>query len=103
MSITMRIIQQFDAPNESAFMELEKKFAELERTRKDFPKGKRMQPISAADPCNTLIWQCEFPTIEAAHATLGFFNGDADHEKLLVKQLPFFRQVRVEFLNNLDF
>ena len=103
MSVTMRIIQQFDAPNENAFMELEKKFAELERSRKDFPKGTRLQPISAAEPCNTLIWQCEFPSIEAAHATLAFFNGDASHEQLLAKQLPFFRQVRVEFLKNLDF
>jgi hypothetical protein len=103
MSVTMRIIQQFDAPNENAFMELERKFAELEKSRKDFPKGTRLQPISAAEPCNTLIWQCEFPTIEAAHATLAFFNGDAAHEKLLAKQLPFFRQVRIEFLKHLDF
>jgi hypothetical protein len=102
MSITMRIIQQFDAANEAAFMELEMAFAELERTRRDFPIGKRMQPIASAEPCNTLIWQCEFPTIEAAHATLAFFNGDPDHEALLVKQLPFFRQVRVEFLKNLE-
>jgi hypothetical protein len=103
MSVTMRIIQQFEAPNENAFMELEKKFAELEKSRKDFPKGTRLQPISAAEPCNTLIWQCEFPTIEAAHATLAFFNGNAAHEKLLAKQLPFFRQVRIEFLKNLNF
>jgi hypothetical protein len=103
MSVTMRIVQQFDAPNEAAFMDLEAAFANLERTRPDFPKGKRMQPIAATEPCNTLIWQCEFPTIEAAYATLAFFNGDPDHEKLLAKQLPFFRQVRVEFLKNLDF
>jgi hypothetical protein len=103
MSVTMRIIQQFDASNEDAFMELEKKFAGLEQSRKDFPKGTRLQPIAAAEPCNTLIWQCEFPTIEAANATLAFFNGDASHEKLLAKQLPFFRQVRIEFLKNLEF
>jgi hypothetical protein len=103
MSVTMRILQQFDATNESAFMELEKEFAELERSRKDFPKGRRFQPIASAEPCNTLIWQCEFPSIEAANATLAFFNGDASHEKLLEKQLPFFRQVKIEFLKNLDF
>jgi hypothetical protein len=103
MSVTMRIIQQFDATNENAFMELERQFAELEKTRRDFPKGTRMQPIAAAEPCNTLIWQCEFPTIAAANDTLAFFNGDAAHEKLLEKQLPYFRQVRIEFLKNLDF
>jgi hypothetical protein len=103
MSVTMRIIQQFDAANESAFMALEKKFAELERARRDYPKGTRFQPISSTEPCNTLIWQCEFPTIEAAHAALAFFNGDAAHEKLLEQQQPYFRQVRIEFLKHLDF
>lgn len=103
MSITMRIVQQFDPSHEREFMELEKRFAELEKTRRDFPKGRRMQPISGTEPCNTLIWQCEFPTLEAAHETLAFFEGDASHEDLLVKQLPFFRQVKIEFYKNLDF
>ncbi len=102
MSITMRIMQQFDATKENEFMELEKKFAELERSRPDFPKGTRLQPISASEPCNTLIWQCEFPTIQRAYEVLDFFSGDASHEKLLKGQLPFFKQVRIEFYKNLD-
>jgi hypothetical protein len=99
----MRIIQQFDATKEKEFMELEKKFAELEVSRKDYPKGKRLQPVSASEPCNSLIWQCEFPDIESAYKTLDFFSGDASHEKLLVQQLPFFKQVKIEFYKNLDF
>lgn len=102
MSITMRIMQQFDATKEGEFMMLERKFAELERNRSDFPKGKRLQPISASEPCNTLIWQCEFPTIQDAYQVLEFFNGDASHEELLKVQLPFFRQVKIEFYKNLD-
>jgi len=103
MSITMRIMQQFDATKENAFMELEKKFAELERKRKDFPKGKRLQPISAAEPCNTLIWECVFPNMESAYRVLDFFSGDKDHEALLEKQLPFFRSVKIEFYKNLEY
>ncbi|HTY58744.1 MAG TPA: hypothetical protein VMF59_07990 [Bacteroidota bacterium] len=103
MSVTMRIMQQFDPVHETEFMELEKKFAELEKRRKDFPNGKRLQPISAAEPCNTLIWQCEFPDIESANKTLAFFSGDKEHEKLLAKQILYFRQVKVEFYNNLEF
>jgi hypothetical protein len=99
----MRIMQQFDATKENEFMELEKKFAELERNRPDFPKGKRLQPISGGEPCNTLIWQCEFSNIEAAYKTLDFFNGDKDHEALFEKQLPFFKSVKIEFYKNLDF
>lgn len=99
----MRIMQQFDATKEKEFMELEKKFAELETARSDYPKGKRMQPISANEPCNTLIWQCEYPDIESAYKTLDFFSGDPSHEKLLSQQLPFFKQVKIEFYKNLDF
>jgi hypothetical protein len=103
MSITMRIMQQFDPAHEEQFMDLEKKFAELERKRPDYPKGSRMQPISASEPGNTLIWQCEFPDIESAYTVLDFFSGDEAHEALLKKQLPYFRQVKIEFYKNLDF
>lgn len=103
MSITMRLMQQFDPSHEREFMELEKKFAQLEAARPDYPKGKRMKPISADQPCNTLVWQCEFPNLDAAHAALSFFEGDAAHEALFVKQVPFFKQVKIEFYENLDF
>ena len=46
MGVVMRIIQQFDPAREDQFMELESKFEELEKKRPDFPKGRRMQPVS---------------------------------------------------------
>jgi len=103
MSIVMRIIQQFDPAREHEFMALEKKFAELEKNRPDFPKGKRMQPVSAAEPVNSLIWQCEFPNIETAFMTLNFFNGDEGHETLFKQQVEFMNKVRIEFYKTLDF
>lgn len=103
MSVIMRIMQQFDAAKENEFMELEKKFAQLEAARPDFPKGQRLQPISASEPCNTLIWQREYPDMNTAMATLDFFSGDESHEELLEKQQPLFKQVRIEFYKTLDF
>ncbi len=102
MSVTMRIVQRFDACHEREFMALEKEFAKLEAERPDYPKGKRLQPISGREPCNTLIWEAEFPDVEAARKALEFFEGDAAHEALLAKQLPYFRDVRVEFYSNLE-
>ena len=99
----MRIIQQFDAAKEKEFMDLEKKFAELEMNREDYPKGKRLQPISATEPCNSLIWEHEFSDIQTAYKTLDFFSGDASHEELLAQQLPFFKQAKVEFYKKLTF
>jgi hypothetical protein len=103
MGIIMRISQQFDPGQEQQFMDLEKKFDELEKSRSDFPKGKRMQPVAASEPNNTLIWQYEFEDIQSAYKTLDFFNGDQVHEKLFRKQVVFMKQVRVEFFKVLDF
>ena len=50
MGVTMRIIQRFDPRYEREFMELEREFARLEGERPDYPKGRRMQPISACEP-----------------------------------------------------
>ena len=77
MSITMRVIQRFDFKHEEDFMALERKFAELEAARTDFPKGRRMQPIAGAEWRNTLIWECEFPDLDSAQKALDFFAGDA--------------------------
>jgi hypothetical protein len=103
MSITMRILQRFDVRREKDFMELEKKFADLEAARPDYPKGRRLQPLAAAEPCNTLVWECEFPDLESAKQVLDFFTGDAAHEALLEKQIQFFEKVRIEFYRNLEF
>lgn len=103
MGTIMRIIQQFDPSHEHEFMTLEKKFDELEKKRPDFPKGKRMQPISANEPVNTLIWQYEFPDIETAYKALDFFNGDEEHEVLFRQQVIFMKNVRIEFYKSLDF
>ena len=103
MGIVMRIIQQFDPGNENEFMALEQKFDELEKKRPDYPKGKRMQPISANEPVNTLIWQYEFPDIETAYKTLNFFSGDEGHEMLFRQQVEFIKKVKIEFYKTLDF
>lgn len=103
MSIVMRIIQRFDPARENEFMALERKFDELEKKRPDFPKGKRMQPISAAEPVNSLIWQCEFPDMESAVMALNFFEGDEGHEKLYKQQVEYMNSIRIEFYKTLDF
>jgi hypothetical protein len=99
----MRIIQQFDPAREEDFMALERKFDELEKSRPDFPKGRRMQPVSSPEPVNTLIWQSEFPDIETAFMALNFFEGDAAHEKLYREQVEFMKSIRIEFYKTLDF
>jgi hypothetical protein len=102
MSVVMRIIQRYDVTRENEWMSLERQFATLERMRPDYPKGRRLKPLASTEACNTLIWEAEFPTLEAAHAALSFFAGDAAHEKLQERQRPLFEQTRIEFLEKLE-
>ena len=103
MSITMRVIQRFDFKQGEDFMALEKKFAEMEARREDFRKGRRIQPIAAAEARNTLIGECEFPDLASAQKALDFASGDAEHDVLFKQQQPFFEAVKMEFFRNLDF
>jgi len=78
MKIYMRMLWEFDITEESRFMELEKKFVELENRRPDYPKGgKRLQPISGQSPCNSITREKEFDSLEEAYAMVQFFRGDA--------------------------
>jgi hypothetical protein len=104
VSVTVRVIQRFEFVHEKEFMELERKFAELEARRPDFPKGgRRMQPIAGGEWKNTLIWECEFPSLNAAQDFLDFCATDDQHDELFKRQQPFFETVKVEFYRNLEF
>ena len=55
-----------------------------------------------AKPCHTLVWEGEFANLEAAHAALDLFEGDAAHEELAREQRPYFQEIRIEFYKVLD-
>ncbi|MEO8473807.1 MAG: hypothetical protein ABI477_16520, partial [Chryseolinea sp.] len=93
MGVVMRIIQQFDPAMEEEFMKLEQQFHELEKRNTDYPKGKRMQPISGGEPSNTLIWEYEFSDLETAYKTLNFFIDDSRHEELFHKQVKMMKMI----------
>lgn len=96
MAYKLRLVQRFEAASRQAFLELESKFAELERENADFPKGKRYLPLAGREPGNTLIWECEFESLEAANAALALFEQDDRHEELARRQLPYFKDAYTE-------
>jgi hypothetical protein len=76
----------------------EKQFAALEQRRSDYPKGIRYKPIASHLPVNTLIWECDFESLDKAHQALKFLGTDSDHQVLAEKQAPLFKSIRIEFL-----
>jgi len=101
MAIKLRILQTYDIVHEKEFLALEKKFVALEKRRRDFPKGVRYKPLASALATNTLIWECEFPTLDAAQRALQLFDRDPEHEALASQQRKYFKDVRIEFLEKL--
>ncbi len=69
-------------------MSLERHFAELEQSHAEFPKGRRLQPLSGREPRHTLIWECEMPSLAEVNDAMATLSASADHDRLFLKQAP---------------
>jgi hypothetical protein len=102
MAYVLRFVQRFRAEDEAAFMALEGRFADLERG-KGWPRGRRSRPFAGREPGNTLIWECELPTLAAVNDAVAAISEDPDHGRLLKRQVPFFLEAWTEVYEVLDF
>jgi hypothetical protein len=102
MAIVLRLIQQFQPSKKQEFMDLEKKFANLEDCGL-IPRGERLVPIASHEPGNTVIWQCRFDSLAAAEAALKLIEANPEHTELANKQRHCFQNSWVEFYQILDF
>jgi hypothetical protein len=102
MSYLLRFVQKFQEHDQAAFLVLEKKFIQLEESITEFPKGKRYLPYAGREPSNTLIWECEFQTLQAAQDALDFLNHDPRHAELFQQQVQFFVESYVEIYQTLE-
>jgi hypothetical protein len=102
MPYLLRFVQKFQESNQTAFLELEKKFILLEESNAEFPKGKRYLPYAGREASNTLIWQCEFPTLQAVQDAIDFLNRDPRHAELFKKQVQLFVESYVEIYQTFD-
>lgn len=86
MSYKLRFVQKFELGKSSEFLDIEKQFARFEEQYPEFPKGRRYLPLTGMHPSNTLIWECDFDTLEELHATHNFLMNDNRHEELFQVQ-----------------
>ena len=102
MPYLLRFIQKFQQSNQAEFLELEKKFIQLEESAAEFPKGKRYLPYAGREASNTLIWECEFPSLLAVQDALDLLNRDPCHAALFQQQVQFFEESYVEIYQTFD-
>jgi hypothetical protein len=92
----VRTVQEYPVGDREPFMELEARFAEMERRRTDWPQGRRLQVFAGGEPTNALIWESTFPTLEAALAALDLIATDDEHAALFRQQAPLITRARTE-------
>ena len=102
MAYVLRFVQEYAVSERDTFMDLEARFAEMERRRDDWPVGRRLQPYAGALPTHTLIWEHEFATLAAAEDALALIDGDPEHEELFRRQSPTIVSSRTELYETLE-
>lgn len=102
MGYKLRFVQTFKQEKEKEFLAIEKQFAEFEKKNPEAPKGKRYISCAGRDPSNTLIWECDFPTLEEAHKAQAFFLTDGEHEDLFKTQAEYFLGTYTEIYRPFD-
>lgn len=97
MPFVLRVTQRYVLEQRKAFMDLEAKFIAMEqRRRTEFPKGRRSQPFAGSLPTNTLIWECEFPSLAQIQAFLEMISTDPEHDALFRQQVPYMLEAHTE-------
>ena len=89
MSYKLRFVQNFKQEYAKEYLEIEKQFAEFEKNNSNAPEGRRYLSCAGRDASNTLIWECDFPTLEEAHKAQAFFLTDSTHEDLFQTQAKY--------------
>ncbi len=102
MHYVLRFVQHFNLPDEQKFLALERQFADLEQTHANFPKGRRLQPLTGREPRHTLVWECELPSLAAVTEALATFAASADHDRLFQQQAPTMLDSYTEIYEVLD-
>ncbi len=100
MAYKLRFVQNIDQPNKEKFLEIEKQFMEFEKNF-NMPQGRRFLPVTGKEPTNTLIWECEFETMELLTASLTAIYSHPEHDRLLALQTPFMKDSYAEIYEEL--
>ena len=96
MAYKLRFVQKIDQSKKNEFLEVERMFMAFEQANPHMPQGRRFLPVTGKEPTNTLIWECEFDTLEAVTAQLQAIYDNPEHEILLQQQIPFMQDSYAE-------
>lgn len=102
MPYKLRFVQLFDKGASKRFLELEQSFIALEKKTPELKCGRRFVSVTGREPTNTLVWEADYDTIEAAVQALQAIESNPEHDLLLDEQVQFMRDAYVEIYRELE-
>jgi hypothetical protein len=102
MSYKLRFVQIFKQENAKEYLAIEKQFEDFEKSYPEAPAGKRYLCISGRDASNTLIWECDFDSLEEVQRAHAFFLTDSRHEDLFQTQAQYITGTYTEIYKPYD-
>jgi hypothetical protein len=102
MSYKLRFVQTFKQEFAKEYLQIEKQFEEFEKKHESAPKGKRYLSLAGRDASNTLIWECEFATLEEVQKAQSFFLTDSTHDDLFQTQAQYILGTHTEIYKPYD-
>ena len=103
MTYLLRFVQRFEPRNRQEFLDLERRFVELERNDPCLPKGRRYLANVGREPENTLVWECEFGSLTSALDGAAAMAAHPRHDELFALQVPYITESYTEVYEALDF
>ena len=104
MAYKLRFVQKFEKAKKEQFLQIEKKFIDLENAEPDFPIGKRFLPKTGREAINTLIWEAEFRNMEDAISALQKMEESSLHNAIFSEQVKYmtdtYTEIYEEFIYN---
>ena len=97
----LRFVQEIKVKNQAEFLELEQKFAQLEREENSLVCGKRYLSVMGNIPSNTFIWEYEFETLREALDVLYDLEQNQEHTALFAKQSQWIQRTWTELYKSI--
>ena len=102
MPYKLQFKQEFLEAYKQEYLAIEQEFVILERSNPDFPKGKRFLTLSGTENTNTLIWECEFDSLDELYSAISIMEQSIDHTRLYESQKRYISRIYTSIFRSIE-
>lgn len=102
MPYKLQFKQEYQEAYKQEYMALEQEFVVLERSNPKFPKGKRFLTLCGTENTNTLIWECEFESLDELYSAISIMEQSTDHTRLYDLQKRYISRIYTSIFRSIE-